>query len=112
MFAYNGVQCVRCHRELIPGGRVQFGVLWGDAPPRVQWDRKLMPWPSIAVCGICALEFADWLATAPPPGQDDGEAAAEPTRGAARPARAKAPRGRARAEARRIETEHGPARVI
>jgi hypothetical protein len=84
--------CMRCHRDLIKGGRVQLGVLWGDAPGAgvVPWDRRLMPWPSIAVCGVCALALADWLVASPVPGPDDGEANAKPTRGAARPRRAAA----------------------
>jgi hypothetical protein len=97
--------CVRCHRELIKGGRVQIGILWGydlilQGP--IYWSQRVTAWPSIAVCGICALELADWLAMAPPPGQDDGEAAAEPRRGAA-------PRRRAKAEPRRAAARSGSA---
>jgi hypothetical protein len=93
MSASNGVRCVRCQRELIPGGRVQLGVLWGDAPPRVHWDRQVMPWPSIALCGFCSLSLADWLGTSPPEGQADGEARPEPLAVAAQPERVRA-RGR------------------
>jgi hypothetical protein len=86
--------CVRCHRELIKGGRVQFGVLWGDAPPRVLWDRRLMPWPSIGLCGPCSLALADWITGSPSAGPGDGEARAEPAW--AGTARGGSRRGRAR----------------
>jgi hypothetical protein len=103
--------CMRCHRDLIKGGRVQLGVLWGDAPGAgvVPWDRRLMPWPSIAVCGVCALALADWLVASPVPGPDDGEAAAKPIRGAARPARAATQPRRSAAKPSRAQAMSGSA---
>jgi hypothetical protein len=85
---------------LLKGGRVQIGILWGydlilTGP--IFWSQKLTAFPSIGLCGLCSLQLADWLATAPPPGLDDGAVAAQPTRAAARPGRAAAKSRRAAA---------------
>jgi hypothetical protein len=77
--------CVRCHRELIRGGRVQFAVVWGDAPTgAIAWDFRTTPWPSIGLCGPCSLALADWLAVAPPPDPTSAAAQAKPARARAK----------------------------
>jgi hypothetical protein len=81
---------------LLKGGRVQIGILWGhDLIVRgpIYWSRRVTAWPSIGVCGMCALELADWLAVAPPARPDDGEAKVKPAP-AAKSGRARAPRKR------------------
>jgi hypothetical protein len=73
--------CVRCHRELVRGDRVQVAVVWGSAPAgAIPWDFRTTPWPSVGLCTPCSLDLSLWLATAPPPDPTSAATQAKPAR--------------------------------